>query len=296
MNFDYLNALNVPLTKDIPMFVTWNWPVIRKAAFIVFLSGIFGMLAFVVAMIYSLPTVCNPDTTWYQGSVFYEIFPASFKDTNVKNGIGNLQGIASQVKYFQDLSVGAIHLNSIFPTNNYPENFKEIELTEHLMQIAKELGNFSDFQNLVAVLHEGNIQLILDLPLYPLYQKLEPTLSDNLTEFNDLRRIERSMIDNNGITNVMRFWLSQGVDGFYLKGLENFADDPYLMENIREWKFVLGADRIMIVNQTLIHRVTNSVADEILEKLDLVDVHLDITNGTQSIQAQIKTTMNGKLQ
>lgn len=74
----------MPITKDIPSFVTWNWPLIRKFTFFIFLSGIVAMCAAVVAMIYNLPKVCNPETPWYQGSVFYEIFPASFKDSNGK--------------------------------------------------------------------------------------------------------------------------------------------------------------------------------------------------------------------
>lgn len=42
------------------------------------------MCAIIVAMIYNLPKICNPDRPWFQGSVFYEIFPASFKDSDGK--------------------------------------------------------------------------------------------------------------------------------------------------------------------------------------------------------------------
>ena len=85
INYDYLNALNVPMTKDMPSFVTWNWPMIRKLTFFIFLSGIFAMCSIVVAMIYNLPKSCNPEVPWYKGSVFYEIFPASFKDSDGKS-------------------------------------------------------------------------------------------------------------------------------------------------------------------------------------------------------------------
>lgn len=84
IDFDYLNTLNIPLSKDMPSFVKWNWPVIRKVTFFIFLSGIFAMCGIVVAMIYNLPKICNPDMEWYKGSVFYEIFPASFKDSDGK--------------------------------------------------------------------------------------------------------------------------------------------------------------------------------------------------------------------
>jgi glycosidase len=293
-----LNALNIPLTKDMPSFVKWNWPLIRKVTFVVFLSGIFAMCGIVLAMIYNLPKICNPEKVWYQGSVFYEIFPASFKDSD-GNSVGDLRGLAGKVQYFQNLSIGAIRLNSIFEAKNYPENFKNID---SLMNISKELGTIEDMKFLIAELHSRNISLLLDLPLYPMYTKLDPSTMENLTRnANDkpvgeeYLRIERSLIDNNGITNVMRFWLSHGIDGFYLKGLENFADDQYLMENIREWKYVLGKDRIMIVNESLIERVNDDLAKEILQSIDLIDVFIDITNGTQSIEHQVISILNGKL-
>lgn len=182
-------------------------------------------------------------------------------------------------------------MNSIFSAKYYPDNFKEVE---SLKEISKELGTEKDLEFLARVLHEKNISLILDLPLYPMYQRLEPSTLENLTH-TEYRRVSRSIIDDNMITNVMRYWLSKGVDGFYLKGLENFADDQYLGENIREWKYVLGKDRILIVNQTLIDNVTPEIADEILQVIDLVDVFLDISNGTMFIETKVLEVMNGKL-
>lgn len=215
------------------------------------------------------------------------------------DGIGDLRGLASQVSYFQNLSIGAIRLNSIFSATHYPDNFREVE---SLMEISKELGTVKDLEYLIAVLHEKNISLVLDLPLYPKYMRLEPSTMDNLTRdakdsslHGEHNRVERSLIDENIITNVLRFWLSKGVDGFYLKGLENFADDQYLGENLREWKYVLGSDRIMIVNQSLISSVSEELADEILQVIDLVDVFLDTSNGTQMIEHQVINVMNGKL-
>lgn len=171
------------------------------------------------------------------------------------------------------------------------------------MKISKDLGTPEDLKLLAAELKSKNISLILDLPLYPFYQKLEPSTMENLTKNGDeIRHVgdeylrnKRSIIDDNQITNVMRFWLNHNVDGFYLKGLENFADDQYLMENIREWKYVLGSDRIIIINESLLERVNDELADEILESVDLVDVFLDISNGTQSIEHKVIKTLNGKL-
>ena len=171
-----------------------------------------------------------------------------------------------------------------------------------MFEVDSELGNSKDLEYLVQVLHEANISLILDLPLHPIYEQLQPTAIENLTHnandaaaVKEFRRPERSLIDDNAITSVVKFWLSKGVDGFYMKGLENFATDQYLGENLREWKYVLGKDRIMIVNQELVNQVSDELADEILQVIDLVDVFLDVSNGTQLIEHQVTEVLNSKL-
>lgn len=213
--------------------------------------------------------------------------------------MGDLRGLAGQVSYFQNLSIGAIRLNSIFAAKHYPDNFREID---SLFNVSNDIGTVKDLEYLISVLHEKNISLILDLPLYPIYERLQPSTMENLTQnakdsaaFQEYRRVERSLIDDNQITNVMRYWLSKGVDGFYMKGLENFADDQYLGENLREWKYVLGPDRIMIVNRELFNRVSEELADEMLTVIDLVDVFLDISNGTQLIERQAMDILNSRL-
>lgn len=215
------------------------------------------------------------------------------------DGIGDLRGLTDQVPYFKNLSVGAVRLNSIFASKIFPEKFGDVM---SLFDISPQLGTSKDLENLVVKLHEQNISLILDLPLYPIYNRLQPSTIENITRdekeagsIEEFRRPERSIIDDNQITNVMRFWLSKGVDGFYLKGLENFADDQYLGENLREWKYVLGKERIMIVSRTLIDRVSNELAAELLNVIDLVDVYLDISNGTQHIQDTVIKTLESNL-
>lgn len=189
-------------------------------------------------------------------------------------------------------------MNSIFSAKHYPDNFKEIE---SFREISTELGTIEDLEYLVGVLHEKNISIILDLPLYPKVMKLEQLKVEKLTRdaknsslYGEQNLMEVSFVETM-ITRVMSFWLSKGIDGFYLKGLENFADDQYLGENLREWKSTLGENRIMIVNQSLINSVSDELAEEILQVVDLVDVFLDVTNGTQMIETQVKDVMDGKL-
>jgi oligo-1,6-glucosidase len=46
---------------------------------------------------------------WWKEAVVYEIYPASFKDSN-SDGIGDIQGIISKLDYLRDLGVDVIHV------------------------------------------------------------------------------------------------------------------------------------------------------------------------------------------
>lgn len=52
--------LKLPDTKDVPSFVYWNWKLIRRCSFFVFVSCVIAMLSVVISLIYSLPKTCNP--------------------------------------------------------------------------------------------------------------------------------------------------------------------------------------------------------------------------------------------
>lgn len=96
---------------------------------------------------------------WYKSAIFYEVFPASFQDSN-NDGIGDLEGIISRLPYIKELGVTAIRLNSIFAALDYPYQFSNI--LNHT-QIEKQLGEMSDFRRLVAACHQAGLRLVLDL-------------------------------------------------------------------------------------------------------------------------------------
>jgi hypothetical protein len=57
----------------------WNWPLIRKFSFWGAVSLLMACVCIVITLIARLPTKCKPHHDWWQGTVFYEVFPASFK-------------------------------------------------------------------------------------------------------------------------------------------------------------------------------------------------------------------------
>ena len=53
------------------------------------------------------------ERVWWKNGVVYQIYPASFKDSN-GDGMGDIQGIISKVDYLHDLGVDIIWVSPMF--------------------------------------------------------------------------------------------------------------------------------------------------------------------------------------
>lgn len=269
----------------------------------VFMSILVASVALVVATVVTLPKTCNPPVQWYQGSLMYEIFPASFQDTN-NDGIGDLKGIASRADYIKSLGVKAIRLNSIFPALHYPEDYNNVT---SLIKIDKSIGTINDFPLLISALHSRNISLVLDLPLYPVVRELKlnklyvhtKNKTESLAEYMKDDFINKAEFtddsDSDPISEAIDFWIQQGVDGFYLKGLEHFVGSEHFGEAVRNWKLMIGHDRVLIINYNVLEMAPDNTIDILLNRIDLVDVKLDLEADTNTIRSQIESVQNGTL-
>lgn len=275
--------------------MSWNWTLIRKISLWIFLAGLTAMVAIVVAMIYSLPKVCNPQVEWYQGSLFYEIFPASFYDTN--NGMtGDFRGISKNIDYIVALGVSVVRLNSIFQTPRYPEDYKNVS---SLINIADTLGNMNDFENMINHMKSRNLSVVLDLPIYPLVKELSFHKHKAMNNSSaDESPIDFLRVSNqrDPIEEAILHWSRSGVRGFYLKGLENLAEDQNLICYLKKWKKLIGFDKIFIVNENLLRKVTSEIhKDAIMNNVDLIDMQLDIEKGANEITKRIYKIENSTL-
>ncbi|CAH1122549.1 unnamed protein product [Ceutorhynchus assimilis] len=276
-------------------FMSWNWPVIRKISLYIYISVLIGMVALVVSLIATLPKTCNPPTEWYQGNLFYEIFPASFYRPN-QTREGNLEGVSVKADYLMKLGVRGVRLNSIFTSPHYPIDY---ENASTLTEIDSKLGTLEDFKNLVRHLKSRNMSLILDLPVSSFIQKaslmrkLPITITRNATEEpNDFLNIS---YDFEPVEEAMQYWLLHGVEGFYLKGLESHATDFYTARLIKRWKKLLGPNRILIISEEVVNLTPKENSNIILNHVDLVDVKLNIEKGVAEIIQQIDAVQNGSL-
>ena len=94
---------------------------------------------------------------WWQHAVFYEIYPRSFADNN-KDGIGDLNGIASKLDYLKQLGVDAIWITPCFPSPQVDFGY-DVSDYENIDPI---YGSLQDFDRLTKEANRRGIRIIMD--------------------------------------------------------------------------------------------------------------------------------------
>lgn len=97
---------------------------------------------------------------WWKEALGYQIYIRSFKDEN-KDGIGDLKGIRSKLKYLKDLGVDFIW---VCPFYSSPMDDNGYDVKDYY-KIAKEYGSMSDLKCLIADAHDMGLKVVLDLVL-----------------------------------------------------------------------------------------------------------------------------------
>ncbi|XP_068632492.1 amino acid transporter heavy chain SLC3A1-like isoform X2 [Battus philenor] len=274
--------------RKLPNFVNWNWVIIRKVLLWIVLSGLVACLGAIIAMVITIPKSCNPNLPWHHGKVFYEVFPASFKDSN-NDGIGDLKGLIKKLDYIKDLGCIAVRLNYIFETQDYPENYSN---TTYLLKIDRSLGILKDFQDLVKAIHEKEMYIILDIPVLSM---VAPVASPN-SNYTILFTNDTSVSFNDQMSAAIAFWARvQNVDGFYLKNLEDFIKEVNYAKTLQIWKQIIGSGKILIASEKALELTEGDDLTVLLNRIDLIDVHLDLHEGIAGLKNHIDKILNGPL-
>ena len=96
---------------------------------------------------------------WARGAVFYEIFVRSFFDSNA-DGMGDFNGLTSQLDYLKSLGVDGIWLMPMFESTSY----HGYDTTDY-ENVERDYGTNADFQRFLAEAHKRNMRVIVDLVL-----------------------------------------------------------------------------------------------------------------------------------
>jgi oligo-1,6-glucosidase len=95
---------------------------------------------------------------WWQKTVFYQIYPRSFCDSN-GDGIGDIPGIISKLDYLQDLGIGAIWLSPVYKSPNHDNGY---DISDYY-DINPEYGTLDDMKRLFAEAKRRDIRILMDL-------------------------------------------------------------------------------------------------------------------------------------
>lgn len=276
--------------RKLPNFVNWKWNIIRNVLLWVVLSALIACLGAIIGMIVTIPKSCNPDIPWHQGKVFYEIFPASFKDSN-NDGTGDLKGIIKNLDYIESLGASAIRLNNIYEAQQYPERYFN---TTSLLKIDRSIGTMDDFQELVTEVHKRNISIILDIPVTSMITTLaslnwNATKTVLVTNYSSISYIDP-------ISAALTFWArGQKVDGFYLKNLERYVDDVNFGKSLQVWKHMVGYEKVFIVAEEAYKNAKDDALNILLSRIDLIDIHIDLKDGIEGLKSRIDKVISGSL-
>lgn len=95
---------------------------------------------------------------WLEKAVIYQIYPASFKDSN-GDGIGDLKGIESQLDYIKSIGVNTIWISPVFSSEFFDGGY---DVTD-FYSVDKRYGTNSELVNLVNKVHEKGMRIFMDL-------------------------------------------------------------------------------------------------------------------------------------
>ncbi|SJX62703.1 probable maltase [Sporisorium reilianum f. sp. reilianum] len=97
-------------------------------------------------------------TFWFRDAIVYQIWPASFRDSN-NDGMGDIQGIIASLDYVKSLGVNTIWLSPMYDS---PQVDMGYDISDY-ESVYPPYGTVADMDELIARCHARGLKLILDL-------------------------------------------------------------------------------------------------------------------------------------
>jgi neutral and basic amino acid transporter 1 len=199
----------------------------------------------------------KPSRTWWQSKVCYQVWTKSFQDTN-NDGVGDIPGITQRLKQLASLKITSIWpvplLRTLKGSGYDVLDFKAVD---------PQLGTMQELQTLIDEAHKQNLKFVMDIPLTTVSPNHEWFIKSaakegDFTDYfiwnNNPRVVGKHWIKQAGdrqqyyfhwadsedfailnwahpavrdsMKDVLKFWLSKGVDGFYFGKVEFLGINP----------------------------------------------------------------------
>ncbi|NXF05073.1 SLC31 protein, partial [Smithornis capensis] len=131
-----------------------RYRVTREILFWLIITAALALVCATIAIIALSPKCLD----WWQASPIYQIYPRSFKDSNM-DGNGDLKGIQEKLDHITYLNIKTIWITSLFKSP-----LKDLGYgAEDFYDIDPIFGSMRDFENLIAAIHDRGIKVIMDL-------------------------------------------------------------------------------------------------------------------------------------
>lgn len=95
---------------------------------------------------------------WWKEATFYQIYPASFKDSN-GDGWGDIPGVLQKISYIASLGVDVVWLSPMFDS---PQIDMGYDISNY-EAVYTPYGTVEDVEKLIAACHNNDMKIILDL-------------------------------------------------------------------------------------------------------------------------------------
>lgn len=97
-------------------------------------------------------------TQWWKDASVYQIWPASYKDSN-GDGVGDIPGIISTLDYVKNLGVDVVWLSPMYDS---PQDDMGYDISDY-ESVYPKYGTMEDMDTLILEVHSRGMRLILDL-------------------------------------------------------------------------------------------------------------------------------------
>lgn len=104
------------------------------------------------------PHKMTAKTIWWKDASVYQIWPASYKDSN-GDGVGDIPGIISTLDYVKDLGIDVIWLSPMYDS---PQDDMGYDISDY-ESVYPKYGTLEDMDTLISEVHSRGMKLILDL-------------------------------------------------------------------------------------------------------------------------------------
>jgi oligo-1,6-glucosidase len=98
------------------------------------------------------------ERVWWKEATFYQIYPASFKDSN-DDGWGDIPGILQKIDYISSLGVDVVWLSPMFDS---PQVDMGYDISDY-ENVYAPYGTVEDVEDLINACHKNHMKIILDL-------------------------------------------------------------------------------------------------------------------------------------